>query len=87
MKKRIGFVSNSSSSSFMLKKEYASEHQLELIRNHSTKGADFGVEYSDDCWTITENEYCIEGKTWMDNFDMDEFLTRIGIKDGVEWSD
>ena len=34
MKLRQGFVSNSSSSSFLLNRYYLSEHQVEQIKNH-----------------------------------------------------
>jgi len=37
-------------------------------------------------WEIIEDNLSIYGNTWMDNFDMDFFLTKIGIsKESVEW--
>ena len=116
MKIRNGFVSNSSSSSFIIKKENLSEKQMESIFNHTyvTKCEKLLMFEEEDCavcdfrlkcalktqneddetkygwldeWNITDNEDNITGSTSMNNFDMDSFLTDIGVKeDAVKWS-
>ena len=87
MKKRIGFVSNSSSSSFVIAKTALTEEQIESIKNHSTLGAEYGIPYGDEWgWTIEEDEHTIEGYISMDNFDMDEFLEKIGVDSNhIKW--
>jgi hypothetical protein len=72
MKTRQGFVSNSSSSSFVAVKSRLSELQLELIRKHRF----FAGE---EAWYITEDDDFIKGKTCMDNFDMSDYLETIGV--------
>lgn len=82
MKTRSGFVSNSSSSSFIIKKEDISELQVALIKMHD-QFADPGDE-----WEITEDEEYIKGSTWMDNFDMDYYLSNLNIDPAdIEWRD
>ena len=78
MKKRNGFVSNSSSSSFIISKKYLSPSQIESIKNHSTLAKTYGID-CDDPWFITENEFTIDGSTSMDNFDIYEFLELINV--------
>ncbi len=86
MKSRNGFVSNSSSSSFILSLNDVSQFQLALIKNHSAvtetvvNDLDDWLDYK--CpWTIDIDEENIIGHTDMDNFDMHFFLTNIGIDD------
>jgi hypothetical protein len=78
MKIRNGFVSNSSSSSFVIPKDKLTEEQIQLIKNHSTEANKHAEYYdfgnSDDYWSISESEYYISGYTFMDNFDMYEYL-------------
>lgn len=39
-----------------------------------------------DRWRIMEDNLSIYGDTYMDNFDMDFFLTKIGVsREDVEW--
>jgi hypothetical protein len=83
MKNRHGFVSNSSSSSFVIRKEDISEKQIRMISNHVEESEDMLDMYSDDGWGIEEDEFIIKGSTSMDNFDMSEFLNRIGVPNSV----
>jgi hypothetical protein len=70
MKIRNGFVSNSSSSSFVINLDDISAKQLHLIRDHYLKAGD-------DSWIIKVNENNIHGYTDMNNFDMDEYLREV----------
>jgi hypothetical protein len=87
MKVRSGFVSNSSSSSFVISLDDISGDQLDKIINHATVGAELGIDYADsDYWNIVveNNEVC--GDTYIDNFDMFEFFQKIGVpEEAVEW--
>lgn len=88
MKIRYDFVTNSSSSSFLIAKKYLDHDQIKAIRNHSELGEKLGINYSEESWGIEENNSYITGSTWMDNFDMEEFLEKIDVDmDKVEWSE
>lgn len=84
MKIRIGFVSNSSSSCFIIDKRHISAHQKDLIYNHieeSRKREREGT-YSQhahcvDEWDISETETHIRCFTWMDNFDLRHYLIEV----------
>lgn len=87
MKIRSGFVSNSSSSSFVVSKAALSETQLLMIRHHiemaeflTKLGISHGV-YTDkhDEWQIEEKGEQVFGSTSMDNFDMGWLLDQIGV--------
>ena len=71
MKVRLGFVSNSSSASFILRKKGLTREQLDAIRDHE--------DITEDPWDLTETKNYIFGSTFMDNFDMEEFLRELGV--------
>jgi len=82
MKIRIGFVSNSSSASFVIDKRTISQDQLNKILNHK----DSDLEYADsDAWELEDGLNYLRGSTIIDNFDMRNFLKSIGIKKVHEW--
>jgi hypothetical protein len=85
----MGFISNSSSSSFIISKQCLNGLQIDAIKNHTTNlyfkrsGCD---KY--DAWSISEDDLFIYGSTSMDNFDMREFLSMIGVDlKIVKWDD
>ena len=100
MKTRYGFVSNSSSSSFVIKKENLTDVQLDQIRNYGDEAYRLGnydkIEkdncgifgWIDERWTIEETNDEIKGHTGMDNFDFETFLETIGVSgDVIEWAE
>lgn len=88
MKIRHDFVTNSSSSSFIISKEELNPYQIEAIRNHSEIGELLGMSCSEESWRIEENDSYITGYTWLDNFDMWEFLQLFGVDvNDIKWSE
>ena len=89
MKIRNGFVSNSSSSSFIINLNDITALQSYAIENHIEVANKMGMWASgSDRWDIFINyeDGYIKGFTIMDNFDMREFLKKIGVC-MVEWND
>ena len=89
MKIREGFVSNSSSASFVIDKAKLNVLQLLAIRDHIQVAEKLGIEYCDsgDAWDVREDDTTITLDTIMDNFDMEEFLRKIDAMDAVIESD
>lgn len=103
MKVRKGFVSNSSSSSFVIAKDKLTPLQVLLIEKHSggldkleylalatstdTELIDLDAlpwEHTDKWggrWDIEQTDTEVYGYTSMDNYDIFEFLSAIGVKD------
>ncbi len=86
MKIRKGFVSNSSSSSFVISLNNITATQLKMIEDHYkiSELLDDG-----DRWTINSNGSVVTGYTWMDNFDMCSFLADVvGVSDEfISWGE
>lgn len=83
-----GFVSNSSSSAFVLPLRKLSLEQLCKIVNHLEWGAKLGITVweQSDSWDIDIRNGILYGSTSMDNFNMKEFLEKIGVPDTV-WNE
>lgn len=85
MKIKIDYITNSSSSSFIIARHKISETQLVLIKEHIEVASMLTKLDPDlnfgwfDSWQISINEDTVEGSTSMDNFDMLAFLNVIGI--------
>jgi len=81
MKLRNGFISNSSSSSFIINLKDLNDEQINKIINHMDYADDYGLreEWLNDwdTWHIKIKGYIVEGYTNMDNFDMYEFIDKI----------
>lgn len=88
MKLRIGFVTNSSSSSFTIARSDLTDEQIEKIKNYFEAAKEVGMNDFDDLWDIYETNFNINGFTCMDNGDMWKFLRLIGVdRNNVEWED
>ena len=74
MKIRNGFISNSSSTSFLIKKENSSKEQLEYIANYLN-------DIHQDYWECKYNEQGLQCFTHMNNYDIIPTLKKIGIKE------
>lgn len=87
MKIRKGFVSNSSSSSFVVAKYLLTGYQIDKLLGYNTSAGEFlGVDEDNvplyscgDGWSISSDDHTISGFTIMDNGDMWSFMKNIGI--------
>ena len=88
MKIRVDFVTNSSSSSFSISKDKLSKKQVLAIINHSELGEMIGIEYSSHAWKVNVTDEIVSADTYMNNFNMGEFLDNIGVdRRLVEWDE
>lgn len=83
MKTRNDFVTNSSSSSFLICKANLTTKQIKAICNHSELGEKLNLPYSEDAWHINESEHFISGYTDLDNFYIADLFDIIGISDNI----
>ena len=84
MKIRGSFVTNSSSSSFVIDKFYLSPFQIKAIHDRIKYADELGL-YEDE-WEIYEGELVVKGRTHMDNFDMRVFLKFLHVNpDWITW--
>jgi hypothetical protein len=82
MKTRLGFVSNSSSSSFIIPKKYLSEKDLAIYHEYSDNG--HGICCDDD---LNETEKYIYGRVSMHNMGLNNLFKKFKNLDGVEYYD
>lgn len=98
MKIRSGYVSNSSSSSFLIPINALRQYQIEMIEDHihcTENWLKYNKDAEIDCcddgnrWSIDVNEKCVYGYTFMDNFDMHFFLLNIAKVEQkyIHWGD
>lgn len=91
MKARLGFVSNSSSSSFVVPKSALTSDQIYKIKHYQKTATELlkldnlteeekeVLSWCDSSWTITETKHTLKGDTSMDNFDIAAFMIMIGV--------
>ena len=85
MKVRRDYVTNSSSSSFVISKKHLDNDQILAINEHISLGNKLGMYNcnSYNAWDIDENDEYIGGYTWQDNFSMFDFLDAIGVNSSI----
>lgn len=86
MKVRLGFVSNSSSASFVISLLEVTQDQLKKIKAYADDPEPNERGYNDGGWRISTNRVYVQGHTMMDNGAMSAFLKKIGVpEDAVAW--
>ena len=82
MKTRLGFVSNSSSASFIVKKAGLSPSQKYIVENYVEAATKSNDDYKDEVedWSMTEHQNHYKFWTSMDNFSLNAFFESMDIK-------
>lgn len=75
---RLGFVSNSSSSSFVIPKKYLSEEEMDIYREYMDD-----YEYCDD--ELFEGELYMYGRISMHNRELNRMFKKHKNQDGVDY--
>lgn len=86
MKIRAGFVSNSSSSSFILDKHMLTDEQIDKIL--SLDGKEIGDGTGSESWSIRDDNDQITGSTVMDNGYLYQIIKKMNppMQAIVEWN-
>lgn len=77
MKKRTGFVSNSSSASFVISRGKITEDQAAKVIFYQRYMENYNPDW--DYWEVWVDSLEITGETSMDNINMEEYLESLGI--------
>jgi len=85
MKIRLGFVSNSSSSSFILDKHMLTDEQIDKIL--ALNGKEIKEGKGSECWTIYDDNDQITGFTTMDNGYLHAIIRKMNppMQAVIEW--
>lgn len=85
MKVRSDFVTNSSSSSFVISKRHLDDDQILAINKHISLGKKLKMYNCDLAyeWNIEESDEYIGAYTDQDSFSMSSFLDNIGVNPNV----
>ena len=75
---RLGFISNSSSSSFVIPKKYLSEEEMDIYREYMDD-----YEYCDD--ELFEGELYMYGRISMHNRELNRMFKKHKDQDGVDY--
>jgi hypothetical protein len=75
---RLGFVSNSSSSSFVIPKKYLSEEEMDIYREYMDD-----YEYCDD--ELFEGELYMYGRISMHNRELNRMFRKHKSQEGVDY--
>ncbi len=76
MKIRNGFVSNSSSSSFVIAKQALTQEKITKLLEYPDSKDNY------DGWSVYEEKFFIKGYTIMDNGEMHKFINSLELPEG-----